>query len=247
LAAKKEQNMEVARVVNVTRYFKTGDVETQALRGVSLSIQSGEFLSLVGPSGSGKTTLLQLLGCLDRPTSGQVFINGKDVTKLNRNQRADMRRGTIGFIFQFFALIPTLTAFENVELPLLLSNHNAAERRARVQALLESVQLGERAHHRPDQMSGGEQQRVAIARALATQPALVLADEPTANLDTANGHQVMEIMSRLNQDTGVTFVFATHDPRVFNFARRIVTLRDGLIVEDRLVENPAPEPVETSA
>ena len=126
--------MEVARVVNVTRYFKTGDVETQALRGVSLSIQSGEFLSLVGPSGSGKTTLLQLLGCLDRPTSGQVFINGKDVTKLNRNQRADMRRGTIGFIFQFFALIPTLTAFENVELPLLLSNHNAAERRARVQA-----------------------------------------------------------------------------------------------------------------
>ncbi|MCC6956750.1 MAG: ABC transporter ATP-binding protein [Anaerolineales bacterium] len=239
--------MEVARVVNVTRYFKTGDVETQALRGVSLSIQSGEFLSLVGPSGSGKTTLLQLLGCLDRPTSGQVFINGKDVTKLNRNQRADMRRGTIGFIFQFFALIPTLTAFENVELPLLLSNHNAAERRARVQALLESVQLGERAHHRPDQMSGGEQQRVAIARALATQPALVLADEPTANLDTANGHQVMEIMSRLNQDTGVTFVFATHDPRVFNFARRIVTLRDGLIVEDRLVENPAPEPVETSA
>lgn len=239
--------MEVARVVNVTRYFKTGDVETQALRGVSLSIQSGEFLSLVGPSGSGKTTLLQLLGCLDRPTSGQVFINGKDVTKLNRNQRADMRRGTIGFIFQFFALIPTLTAFENVELPLLLSNHNAAERRARVQTLLESVQLGERAHHRPDQMSGGEQQRVAIARALATQPALVLADEPTANLDTANGHQVMEIMSRLNQDTGVTFVFATHDPRVFNFARRIVTLRDGLIVEDRLVENPAPEPVETSA
>lgn len=239
--------MEVARVVNVTRYFKTGDVETQALRGVSLSIQSGEFLSLVGPSGSGKTTLLQLLGCLDRPTSGQVFINGKDVTKLNRNQRADMRRGTIGFIFQFFALIPTLTAFENVELPLLLSNHNAAERRARVQALLESVQLGDRAHHRPDQMSGGEQQRVAIARALATQPALVLADEPTANLDTANGHQVMEIMSRLNQDTGVTFVFATHDPRVFNFARRIVTLRDGLIVEDRLIENPAPEPVETGA
>lgn len=238
--------MEVARVVNVTRYFKTGDVETQALRGVSLSIQSGEFLSLVGPSGSGKTTLLQLLGCLDRPTSGQVFINGKDVTKLNRNQRADMRRGTIGFIFQFFALIPTLTAFENVELPLLLSNHNAAERRARVQALLESVQLGERAHHRPDQMSGGEQQRVAIARALATQPALVLADEPTANLDTANGHQVMEIMSRLNQDTGVTFVFATHDPRVFNFARRIVTLRDGLIAEDRLVQSPAPERVETS-
>ena len=143
-----------------------------------------------------------------------------------------MRRGTIGFIFQFFALIPTLTAYENVEMPLLLTGQGAAERRERVMQLLEAVDLADRAHHRPDQLSGGEQQRVAIARALATKPALILADEPTANLDTPNGKQVMEIMTRLNQETGVTFVFATHDPRVIHYARRVVTLRDGLIVNN---------------
>ncbi len=224
--------MEVARIENVTRIFKTGDVETQALRGVNLIIEKGEFTALVGPSGSGKTTLLQLIGCLDQPTSGRVFINGKDVSKLNRNQRADMRRGTIGFIFQFFALIPTLTAYENVEMPLLLNGKSSAERRQRVMSLLESVGLADRAHHRPDQLSGGEQQRVAIARALAPNPTLILADEPTANLDTANGQQIMETMTRLNLETGVTFVFATHDPRVIKFARRVVTLRDGMVVED---------------
>jgi len=221
--------MEVAKIENVTRTFMIGKVETQALRGVSLSIQNGEFTALVGPSGSGKTTLLQLIGCLDQPTSGQVYINGKDVTKLNRNQRADMRRGTIGFIFQFFALIPTLSAYENIEMPLLLNGHNPSERRARITELLAAVDLSDRAHHRPDQLSGGEQQRVAIARALAPKPTLILADEPTANLDTANGKQVMEIMTRLNQETGVTFIFATHDPRVIHYARRVVTLRDGLI------------------
>ena len=228
--------MEVTRIENVTRVYKIGKVETQALRGVSLSIQSGEFTALTGPSGSGKTTLLQLIGCLDQPTSGKVFINGKDVSHLNRNQRADMRRGTIGFIFQFFALIPTLTAFENIEIPLLLVGQNAHERRARVTELLEAVDLANRAHHRPDQLSGGEQQRVAIARALATKPSLILADEPTANLDTPNGKQVMEIMTRLNQETGVTFVFATHDPRVIPYARRQVTLRDGLVLENGMVE-----------
>jgi len=228
--------MEVTRIENVTRVYKIGKVETQALRGVSLSIQSGEFTALVGPSGSGKTTLLQLIGCLDQPSSGKVYINGKDVSHLNRNERADMRRGTIGFIFQFFALIPTLTAFENIEIPLLLVGQNAHERRARVTELLEAVDLADRAHHRPDQLSGGEQQRVAIARALATKPSLILADEPTANLDTPNGKQVMEIMTRLNQETGVTFVFATHDPRVIPYARRQVTLRDGLVIENGMVE-----------
>jgi putative ABC transport system ATP-binding protein len=232
--------MEVTRVENVTRTFKVGDVETQALRGVNLSIESGEFTALVGPSGSGKTTLLQLIGCLDQPTSGKVFVTGKDVTRLNRDQRADMRRGTIGYIFQFFALIPTLTAYENVEMPLLLMKQSAAERRERVTQLLEAVDLADRAHHRPDQMSGGQQQRVAIARALATKPALILADEPTANLDTPNGKQVMEIMTRLNQETGVTFVFATHDPRVIHYARRVVTLRDGLIVENAEAELVSP-------
>ena len=228
--------MEVARIENVTRIYKVGDVETQALRGVNLSIENGEFTALVGPSGSGKTTLLQLIGCLDLPSSGQVFINGKNVSKLNRNQRADMRRGTIGFIFQFFALIPTLTAYENIEMPLLLNGHSSSERRGRVMQLLEAVQLTDRLHHRPDQLSGGQQQRVAIARALASKPVLILADEPTANLDTANGQQVMDIMARLNRETGVTFVFATHDPRVIQYARRVVTLQDGLIVENQLVE-----------
>lgn len=224
--------MEVAQVIDVTRYFKIGEVETHALNGVSLTIENGEFTALVGPSGSGKTTLLQLLGCLDLPTSGTVSINGTDVTRLGRNQRADLRKGMLGFVFQFFALIPTLTAYENVEMPLLLLGKNYQERRQRVTELLEAVDLSERAHHRPDQLSGGEQQRVAVARALATRPVMVLADEPTANLDTANGHQVMGIMKKLNEETGTTFIFATHDPRVISYARRVVTLRDGKIVDN---------------
>jgi len=227
--------MEVAKTENVTRVYTVGKVETHALRGISLSIEGGEFTALVGPSGSGKTTLLQLIGCLDRPTSGHVYVNGKDVSALNRNQRADMRRGTIGFIFQFFALIPTLTAYENIEMPLLLNGHTAGERKSRISELLELIGLADRGTSRPDQLSGGQQQRVAIARALAVKPSLILADEPTANLDTPNGQQVMETMTRLNKDTGVTFVFATHDPRVIQYARRVVTLRDGLVAEDKLV------------
>jgi len=222
--------MPVARVENVTRDYAIGEFKTQALRGVSLEIESGEFLTLVGPSGSGKTTLLQLIGCLDQPTSGKVWINGQDVGRLSRNQRAEIRQSTIGFIFQFYALIPTLSAYENVEMPLLLGKIGAAERRERVMHLLEAVGLADRVDHRPDQLSGGEQQRTAVARALATNPTMVLADEPTANLDTANGQQVMEIMLRLNHETGVTFVFATHDPRVIKYARRVITLRDGIVV-----------------
>ncbi len=233
--------MEVAKVENVTRVYKIGKIETQALRGVNLSIGEGEFTALVGPSGSGKTTLLQLIGCLDQPTSGNVSINGKNVSNLNRDQRADMRRGTLGFIFQFYALIPTLSAYENVEMPLLLTGQSASQRRERVTQLLEAVGLAERASNRPDQMSGGQQQRVAIARALATKPSLILADEPTANLDSINGEQVMEIMAKLNRETGVTFVFATHDPRVIKYAKRIVTLSDGLITSDQQVM-PAAQP-----
>ena len=224
--------MEVTKVINATRDFKIGEIETHALRGVNLSIEDGEFTALVGPSGSGKTTLLQLIGLLDQPTSGQVHINGKDATRLNRNQRADLRKGTIGFIFQFFALIPTLTAYENVEMPLLLNGTKPAERKARVNEMLEAVGLSDRAHHRPDQLSGGQQQRVAVARALAINPRVILADEPTANLDTENGKHVMDIMQRLNKETGVTFVFATHDPRVIDYANRVVTLQDGLITND---------------
>jgi len=224
--------MEVAKLTDVTRIYKVGEVETHALNGVTMTIESGEFTSLVGPSGSGKTTLLQLIGCLDKPTSGHVVINGKETTGLNRNQRADLRKGTIGFVFQFFALIPTLTAYENVEMPLLLNGKSPAERKQRVMELLEAVDMTSHSHHRPDQLSGGQQQRVAVARALSTNPSMILADEPTANLDTENGEQVMGIMQKLNQETGTTFVFATHDPRVIKYAKRIVTLQDGLIVSD---------------
>ena len=224
--------MAVTQVIDATRVFKIGEVETEALRGVDLSIESGEFTALVGPSGSGKTTLLQLMGLLDQPTSGRVVINGRDATGLSRDARADVRKAAIGFIFQFFALIPTLTAYENIEMPLLLNNVKPSERRARVDELLQAVGLTDRAHHRPDQMSGGQQQRVAVARALSMRPSVILADEPTANLDTENGRQVMEIMQTLNQKSGATFVFATHDPRVIKYARRVVTLRDGLIVEN---------------
>jgi putative ABC transport system ATP-binding protein len=226
--------MEIIQLHDVTRVYRIGEVETHALRGVTLDMEDGEFTAIVGPSGSGKTTMLQLMGCLDRPTGGTVRIKGQDVTQLNPGKRADLRKGAIGFVFQFFALIPGLTAYENIELPLLLTGTRKAERRERVNELLEAVGLSDRARHRPDQMSGGEQQRVAIARALATHPVLILADEPTANLDTENGNQVMEIMQRLNEETGTTFAFATHDPRVIPFARRVVTLRDG-----RVVTNPA--------
>ena len=224
--------MSVIELQDVTRVYKIGEVETPALRGVNLTIEQGEFSAIVGPSGSGKTTMLQMMGCLDRPSSGTVHINGHDVTRLKPNQRADLRKGTIGFVFQFFALIPGLTAYENVELPLLLTGEKAGQRRQRVNELLHAVGLSDRARHRPDQMSGGEQQRVAIARALATHPVLILADEPTANLDTENGRQVMEIMRQLNLDTGTTFIFATHDPRVIPFARRVVELRDGRVTEN---------------
>jgi putative ABC transport system ATP-binding protein len=221
--------MDAIQLENVTKVYHIGAVETRALNDLSLSLAEGEFTTLVGPSGSGKTTLLQLIGCLDKPDRGVVKIKGQDVTRLTANQRADLRREQIGFIFQFFALVPVLTAYENVELPLLLNSVKAAARRDRVLEMLKAVGLADRAQHRPDQMSGGEQQRVAIARALAPRPLMVLADEPTANLDTANGQQAMEIMQRLNQQTGTAFIFATHDPRVVAYARRVVKLRDGRI------------------
>ncbi len=227
--------MAIIELDHASKSYKIGEVTTTALSEVSLGIEAGEFTALVGPSGSGKTTLLQLMGCLDRPNRGAVLINGQDVTKLSNNKRADLRRDVIGFIFQFFALVPVLNAYENVELPLLLANVGARERRERVLGLLDAVGLSDRVKHRPDQMSGGEQQRVAIARALAPRPLMVLADEPTANLDTANGEQAMEIMHRLNKETGTAFIFATHDPRVMKFARRVVELRDGQIVGDRAV------------
>ena len=224
--------MHAVEVENAVKTYQMGEVETRALDGINLTIETGEFTTLVGPSGSGKTTLLQLMGCLDRPDSGLVKISGKDVVRLKNGQRADLRREKIGFIFQFFALVPVLSAYENVELPLLLNGVGPKKRKQRAMDLLDAVGLSQRVDHRPDQLSGGEQQRVAIARALAPEPLLVLADEPTANLDTENGTQAMEIMQRLNQETGTAFVFATHDPRVVSYARRVVKLLDGQIVDN---------------
>lgn len=225
--------MEIVNLENLTKVYKIGEVETRALDGVSLKIEQGEFTALIGPSGSGKTTLLQLIGCLDKPDTGSLKINNQDVIHLSANQRADLRRNMIGFIFQFFALVPVLSAYENVELPLLLNGVKGKEKHERIMSLLDAVGLGNRAHHRPDQLSGGEQQRVAIARALAPHPIMVLADEPTANLDSANGSQAMEIMKRLNEETGTAFIFATHDPRVMAYARRVVELHDGKIVDGK--------------
>lgn len=225
--------MEIVNLENLTKVYKIGEVETRALDGVSLKIEQGEFTALIGPSGSGKTTLLQLIGCLDKPDTGSLKINNQDVIHLSANQRADLRRNMIGFIFQFFALVPVLSAYENVELPLLLNGVKGKEKHERIMSLLDAVGLSNRAHHRPDQLSGGEQQRVAIARALAPHPIMVLADEPTANLDSANGSQAMEIMKRLNEETGTAFIFATHDPRVMAYARRVVELHDGKIVDGK--------------
>ena len=225
--------MSVIQLDNITKSYTIGEVETRAVNGVSLAIEAGEFTALVWPSGSGKTTTLQLMGCLDKPDSGAVLINGEDVTRFSANKRADLRREEIGFIFQFFALVPVLSAYENVELPLLLNGVGSKERQETVSSMLDAVGLSDRANHRPDQLSGGQQQRVAIARALASGPALILADEPTANLDTANGEQAMDIMQRLNEETGTAFIFATHDPRVMSYAKRVVTMVDGKIIDDK--------------
>jgi putative ABC transport system ATP-binding protein len=224
--------MEIIHLENAVKTYKIGEVETVALDGVTATFSEGEFAALVGPSGSGKTTMLQLMGCLDLPNSGSIVINDRDVTRFNKNQRADLRRKDIGFIFQFFALVPVLSAYENVELPLLLNGYSAKQRQDRVMEMLDAVGLADRAKHRPDQMSGGQQQRVAIARALAPSPVVVLADEPTANLDTANGEQAMDIMQRLNEETGTAFVFATHDPRVMAYAKRTIQLQDGRIISN---------------
>jgi putative ABC transport system ATP-binding protein len=221
----------VVRTVGLTRRYKMGDAFVDALRGVDLTISRGEFVALAGPSGSGKSTVLNLIGGLDRPTSGQVWINGIELSASDERTLTRHRRQHVGFVFQSFNLLPRLTAEENVALPLMFSGVPEKERRARARALLEQVGLGARLTHRPTQLSGGEQQRVAIARALVGQPALLLADEPTGNLDTAIGAEIMALLKELNQEEGLTLMVVTHDPEVATFADRIVRLRDGRIQE----------------
>lgn len=220
----------VVRVEAVSKAYRLGDQEVEALKNVSLSVESGVFLALAGPSGSGKTTLLNLIGAIDTPTSGRIFIKGQDITDKTSDQLADLRARSIGFVFQTFNLLPVLTAEENVEYPLLhFKELGRKERRERVLKYLDLVGLANFGKHRPNQLSGGQRQRVAIARALAIHPAIVLADEPTANLDHKTGAEVLRLMKRINRSFRTTFVFSTHDPRVMKLADRLVHIEDGEI------------------
>ena len=215
----------------IGRIFQVGDQQVHALRDIDLEIGAGEYLSIMGPSGSGKSTLLNLFGLLDRPTKGTYRFEGRDVTALSDSEQAQVRRERIGFVFQFFHLVPRLTALENVELPMMLGGVPAAERRLRARSLLESYGIEDRAHHRPDQLSGGQRQRVAIARATVMRPAALLADEPTGNLDRASGKDVVQILEQLHEQ-GVTLIVVTHDPELGGRAHRRLKRLDGRIEQD---------------
>jgi putative ABC transport system ATP-binding protein len=219
----------VVRTVGLARRYKMGDTFVDALRGVDLEIARGEFVALVGPSGSGKSTVLNLIGGLDRPTAGEIWIDGVELSASDEKALTRHRRQHVGFVFQSFNLLPRLTAEENVALPLMFSGVAENERRARARTLLERVGLGARLTHCPTQLSGGEQQRVAIARALVGQPALLLADEPTGTLDTTTGGEIMRLLKDLNQEHGLTLLVVTHDPEVAAFADRVIRLRDGQV------------------
>lgn len=226
----------VIDIRNITKTYQMGEVEVNALRGVSLKIYSGEFLSIMGPSGSGKSTLMNILGCLDQPTSGEYFLDGEDVSRLSEQELARVRNKKIGFVFQSFNLLKRTSALRQVELPLIYAGVSGRTKKAR--AALESVGLGKRLDHLPSELSGGQQQRVAIARALVNEPAMILADEPTGNLDSRSGMEVMQIFQRLNQEQGITTIFVTHDPWIARHTRRVIMLRDGLVIADREVAEP---------
>jgi len=227
----------IVEVKNLIKNFPIGTGVFTALKGVDLSFVEGEFAGLVGPSGSGKTTLLNIIGTLDVPSEGEVIVLGKSVGKLTPKDAAQLRKEELGFIFQNYNLLPVYTVFENVEFPLLLLNMNTDERKQRVMETLKWVGLTEKVNSRPSQLSGGECQRVAIARAMVKRPKLVLADEPTANLDAANSHNILQTMEKLNKELKTTFIFATHDEKVIGYLHRIIRLSDGKIVED---ETPNP-------
>jgi len=223
----------IVSIQNATKDYRLGKVVVPALRGVTLQVSQGEFLSIAGPSGSGKTTLLNLIGCVDTPTTGTVEVAGRSTAKLSERELTRLRLDTIGFIFQSFNLVGVLDVYRNVELPLLLQHTlSAAERSKRVLALLDRVGLGDHARHRPNELSGGQRQRVAIARALVTRPVLVLADEPTANLDSVTGQNILDLMKELNRTEKTTFIFSTHDARVMAHASSLIRLADGKLAEN---------------
>lgn len=226
--------MSLLEFENISRVYHTGDIESYALRSISFEINKGEFVSIAGPSGSGKTTILNITGCLDRATSGKYFLDGEDINEKTGDSLALIRRDKIGFIFQTFNLIPILTAFENVEFPLILKGGiSQSERRQKVENILDEVGLLELKNRKPSELSGGQQQRVSIARALVKGPELVLADEPTANLDSASGKDVLDLMLDLNNKLGVTFIFSTHDSMVMDYAKRLIMLKDGEVESDK--------------
>ncbi len=216
---------------DVTKVYTMGDVEVHALRGLSIQIAAGEVIAIMGPSGSGKSTLMNILGCLDRPTAGNYYLDGESVAELSDDQLAGIRNRKVGFVFQSFNLLPRATALANVELPLRYA-HNGKNRRKRAKAALEAVGLAGRITHRPNELSGGEQQRVAIARALVNKPSIIMADEPTGNLDTKAGDELMELLLNLNKESGTTLIIVTHDPEIAELTQRVVKIRDGRVESD---------------
>ena len=215
---------------DLTKVYQMGDVEVRALRGLSMRIEPGEVVAIMGPSGSGKSTLMNMLGCLDSPTSGEYYLDGERVAGMVDDQLADIRNRKVGFVFQGFNLLPRSSALANVELPLRYSSTNGRNRRAMARSALEVVGLGDRMNHRPNELSGGQQQRVAIARAIVNEPSIVMADEPTGNLDSKSGDEIMELLLSLNHDQGTTLIIVTHDPEIAAHTGRVVNIRDGRVV-----------------
>jgi putative ABC transport system ATP-binding protein len=225
-------NQPIVKLNNVSKFYQQGKVTVKAVENLSLSLNAGDFVALSGPSGSGKTTVLNLIGALDEPTSGTVWLEGLDLSQQNRTRLSKIRRDRIGFVFQSYNLIPVLTAFENAEFVLALQGVPADERQKRVQAIMQEVGLADLINRRPDELSGGQQQRVAIARAIVPEPAIILADEPTANVDSATANDLLDLMEELNINKGITFLFSTHDQKVMNRAHRLIKLQDGKLTAD---------------
>ena len=230
----------IISIREVTKVYRQGSVDVHALRGLTMDVEAGEFTAICGPSGSGKTTMLNLIGALDAMTSGSIMLEGRELASLNKKELSELRRDRIGFVFQAYNLMPVLTAYENAEMVLWVQGVDGASRRERVMGLLEQVGLKGMENRRPSELSGGQQQRVAIARAIASNPAVVLADEPTANVDSETAETLLALMEELNREQGVTFVFSTHDPQVMERARRVVRLVDGRVASDERRQEPAP-------
>jgi len=226
----------VIETIDVTKTYMSGGRPLEVLKGICLNVEPGEFMAIMGPSGSGKSTLLNMIGALDRPTSGKVYINGTDLSQLNDNQVADVRNTEIGFIFQFFNLIPRMDAQSNIELPMAIKGISRTQRKNRAMDLLNLVGLEDRGHHKPSQLSGGEQQRVAIARALANEPNILLADELTGNLDSQTGEEIMILLRQLNKEEGKTFILITHDPQVAQNTDRLISFKDGVIEGEKSIK-----------